>query len=244
MMNSMPKSRSQAASPCFLEAIRLHNGEAQNMSYHLQRMEASIASCTDRRQTTANAQQIAAKALALAEDMRTKNTALQECETLKLRFSYSPAGLNQLELRPYSKAHIQKLHIRQLPHNLPLEQIYSFKYCDRQLFSQLKSGLEATDDIILVYNKRITDAGFASLAFRKAGGKWQTPSTPLLPGTSRTRLLQSGEIGEAEITIQNCTDFDEVCLFNAMLPLAQLCLPISAIQFTEHTEKQHENTTY
>lgn len=78
------------------------------------------------------------------------------------------------------------------------------------------------------YNDLITDAGYASLAFRRGSG-WYTPDTPLLPGTTRTRLLREGTIRAARITADEIGRYSELSIFNAMLPLGTICLPVSAL---------------
>ncbi|THB63141.1 MAG: hypothetical protein D6B26_06345 [Spirochaetaceae bacterium] len=55
-------------------------------------------------------------------------------------------------------------------------------------------------------------------------------ATPLLPGSTRERLLTEGKVRMATITLQNMQEYDQVCLFNAMLPLGECCLPVSSIK--------------
>jgi 4-amino-4-deoxychorismate lyase len=46
-----------------------------------------------------------------------------------------------------------------------------------------------------------------------------TPSTPLLPGTARARLLQEGAIVQDEIKVRDLGRFTKVAIINAMVDL-------------------------
>lgn len=94
---------------------------------------------------------------------------------------------------------------------------YSFKYADRKIFSHLITQAE-TDDIIILKNGLITDSSYANLLFR-SGDQWITPAAPLLPGTQRKRLLQSGAIKEESIRARDLHHFDQIKLINAMLDM-------------------------
>lgn len=61
----------------------------------------------------------------------------------------------------------------------------------------------------------MTDCSIGNLAFRK-GGQWFTPNTPLLQGTQRTYLLQSGQLQEIEIRQEQLEQFDEIRVINAL----------------------------
>jgi 4-amino-4-deoxychorismate lyase len=63
----------------------------------------------------------------------------------------------------------------------------------------------------------VTDASIANLAFYD-GRQWITPDTPLLAGTRRRFLLDSGILHEAPVRPADLRDFHRIRLVNAMIP--------------------------
>jgi 4-amino-4-deoxychorismate lyase len=66
----------------------------------------------------------------------------------------------------------------------------------------------------------VTDSSYANLLFRK-GDNYYTPSTPLLKGTMREKLLDEKKIAERSITRENIREFSEIYLMNAMLGIGE-----------------------
>jgi len=93
---------------------------------------------------------------------------------------------------------------------------YSFKFDDRTKLNELLKQKGNADDILIVKNKFITDTSFSNIVFHD-GEKWITPSTPLLQGTKRTRLLKEGIIIEDEIKVNDMKGFKKAVLINAMV---------------------------
>ena len=71
------------------------------------------------------------------------------------------------------------------------------------------------DEIIIIKDSFVTDCSIGNLAFRK-GTQWFTPNTPLLKGTQREYLLQSGQLQEIEIRQEQLEQFDEIRVINAL----------------------------
>ena len=94
---------------------------------------------------------------------------------------------------------------------------YAHKFVDRSCIESLVRSV-TTDDILIVKHGRITDASFANVVFYD-GTKWITPSTPLLFGTARARLLDDQTLVADEIKKTDLKLFREVALINAMLDL-------------------------
>ena len=92
---------------------------------------------------------------------------------------------------------------------------YRHKYADRSCIEHLMTGIPA-DDILIVREGLVTDTSYANIAFFD-GAHWLTPSSPLLPGTARARLLDEGRIHPEEIRIADLGRFSMVVLMNAML---------------------------
>jgi len=69
---------------------------------------------------------------------------------------------------------------------------------------------------LIVKNGEVTDASFANIVFYD-GKKWVTPKNPLLQGTQRAWLLDSGMITEAIITPGDLPGFIEARIINSMI---------------------------
>ena len=66
------------------------------------------------------------------------------------------------------------------------------------IFSEMLDKKGDCDDILIIRNGLITDMSYANVAFFD-GTQWLTPRIPLLAGTCRERLLETGPIREADI---------------------------------------------
>jgi 4-amino-4-deoxychorismate lyase len=69
---------------------------------------------------------------------------------------------------------------------------------------------------LIIKNELVTDTSIANIAFFD-GEKWLTPKKPLLKGTTRARLLENGEIFEADIDVHTLKNYTQVALLNAMI---------------------------
>ncbi|MBE0655120.1 MAG: aminotransferase class IV [Bacteroidales bacterium] len=98
---------------------------------------------------------------------------------------------------------------------------YSFKLADRSELNRLLEGFEPDEEIIILKDGWVTDASYANLAFY-SGGKWYTPSTPLLNGTKRQLLIRKGKILETVIQESDLKKFQKCSLINAMLDLGEV----------------------
>lgn len=92
---------------------------------------------------------------------------------------------------------------------------YAYKYNDRSLLNNLLDKKQQCDEIIIIKNNDVTDCSIGNLLFLK-DGQWFTPDTPLLQGTQRQYLLDSGKIALASITKDNLSDYQKVMMINAL----------------------------
>lgn len=92
---------------------------------------------------------------------------------------------------------------------------YSWKYEDRSVFEEYIREAQ-TDDIFIVRNGFLTDSSYANIML-KSGREWITPSTPLLPGTQRKRLIDSGKIKVAPVEVTDLAKFQGIKYINAMM---------------------------
>ena len=77
----------------------------------------------------------------------------------------------------------------------------------------------------------ITDSSIGNLIFYD-GKKWLTPSSPLLKGTMRTKLLEGGKIQSRSIQIEDLSGFESLMMINALNPFDQSrALPIENIKY-------------
>lgn len=127
----------------------------------------------------------------------------------KLKITYDLNKNYRTQLIPYAISEIEDF---QLIENNVYD--YSFKFEDRKEFEKMINKAKASE-IIIVKNNHITDTSYSNLLFLK-GKEWFTPSTYLLNGVQRTHLLKNKKIKEAEITLQNITEYSHFQLINAM----------------------------
>ena len=80
------------------------------------------------------------------------------------------------------------------------------------LFSQK----ENCDEILIVKNGLLCDTSIANIALFD-GRKWMTPKTPLLEGTTRQRLLESGFLTVKDIAVEDLKMYSQMALMNAMI---------------------------
>lgn len=83
--------------------------------------------------------------------------------------------------------------------------------------------------ILIVRNNHLTDTSYTNIALYD-GEQWFTPSTPLLCGTMRQRLLDCGLLQEREIMVSDIPKYQYISLFNAMIPLGEVILPVDKIK--------------
>lgn len=127
----------------------------------------------------------------------------------KFRIVYDLTGKHSTQMIPYAMSEISDF---QLVENNSYD--YSFKFENRKELEKMKILAKAAE-IIIVKNNHLTDASYANLLFKK-GKDWFTPKTFLLNGTQRQTLLKSKKIKEAEITLNNLSDYSHFQLINSM----------------------------
>ena len=180
-----------------LESIRVENGKMCYREAHERRMNDSR------------------KALfGLKEPLCLSDTLLPQqlpYGTYKCRIIYSD-NIHTVEVQPYVIRSVRSLQLVECN-----DIDYSHKYENRGLFEQLSTTKKA-DEIIIVKHGLLTDTTYSNIVFYD-GKKWITPSSFLLNGTQRQRLLQTGRIVSAEIRPTDMKHFRYAKLINAMLDL-------------------------
>ncbi|BCD68570.1 aminotransferase class IV family protein [Nitratiruptor sp. YY09-18] len=176
----------------FFETIRIENGEIKNISYHNRRCNET------RHQHFQTSHEID-----LEEFINPPKKGLFRCKIIYAK------NIESTNYYPYTP---------KIPHSFSLQYAnieYSYKYLDRSKIDALKQQ-SPTDDIIIVKEGLLTDTSIANIAFWYKG-EWLTPASPLLPGTTRARLLEQRRIKEAPLTPKECKKFDKMAIMNAMI---------------------------
>ena len=107
---------------------------------------------------------------------------------------------------------------------------YAHKFLDRGHINQLVDRRGECDDVLIVKKGRITDCSFSNIVFLK-GGQWFTPSTPLLAGTMRQKLIDENKIATREIHPEDIRSFETCKIINAMLEFGSPEIEVSEIVF-------------
>lgn len=127
----------------------------------------------------------------------------------KFRIEYDLESNFKTQIIPYAISELDDFELV-----IDNEIDYGFKSADRTQLQKLKDKSHA-DEVIIVKNDQITDTSYSNLLFLK-DKTWFTPNGYLLNGVMRQNLLQSKEIKEAEITLDNIKEFTHFQLINVL----------------------------
>lgn len=198
-------------SPLIFETIRWSKGRPEALSWHQRRLELSL------RQLNPQA------SLPKLADWLRLHPGPDDDAVYKYHVSCDLEG--QLQ-----SPHYDLYHPRSINRLLCVEESelsYSVKWEDRQAFQELanrpelKPILQSDDELIIVQHGNVTDTRYSNLAFWD-GKVWVTPTSYLLPGTRRARLIAAGVLQERPITVQDLPNYQSACLINAMLDLGEV----------------------
>lgn len=142
---------------------------------------------------------------------RVQQAAPETNSIMKCRVLYDEE-IREIQFIPYTRRIIKSFALVQAD---TLD--YRHKYADRGAIDSLKASVQA-DEIIIVKNGFITDASYANLIFFD-GKNWHTPAQPLLHGTRRQSLLNTGKITVADITPASLANYQSFKLINAMMDM-------------------------
>ena len=181
-----------------LETIRCESGEGHHLPYHQARLDNAL-------KTLGYDTSYPLQTLISPPDNR-----IYRC-----RFLYDQNGY-RIEYHPYIPKKIASLRLVQGD-----DVEYSLKFADRDALNLLYEKRDGCDDILIVKNGLITDTTIANIALY-IQGKWITPSTPILEGTTRARLIENGTLSTAYLTPSDCTKATKVAIMNAMLGFVEV----------------------
>lgn len=193
----------------FIETIQLKNGNFLNLHYHQERMNRTISRFFGSDVTF---------------DLRTFLTQNDFPLTGKYRctliYTKSERFLKIIEYKPKE---IKFLRLR-----TDNDINYSWKFANRDELNRHLKEIPENEEIIIIKNGFVTDASYANLVFYD-GKDWYTPSSPLLHGTKRRKLLDEGKIKEKQIRSHELKKFIKCSLINAMLDIGEKEVPVSRI---------------
>ncbi len=194
----------------YIESLRVVDGHICNLAYHQQRMNKT------------RLEMFGQPTPLLLNDVLKGIKA--PSGLVKLRFIYDETGIHDMSCTPYKRKEIRSLHLV-YDDNIN----YPYKSTDRSTLNELKKQQGDCDEILIVRNNHLTDTSYTNIALYD-GEQWFTPSTPLLCGTMRQRLLDCGLLQEREISVSDIPNYQYISLFNAMISLGEIILPIDRIR--------------
>jgi 4-amino-4-deoxychorismate lyase len=119
--------------------------------------------------------------------------------------------IDRIEFVPHEERIVRSL---KLVHDDDIE--YSFKYADRGALEALFEKRGNCDEILIIKNGYVTDTSISNIIFQNRDGHWITPDTPLLNGTMRMYLLESGLITQDTIRPGDLHTFEGAKMINCM----------------------------
>ncbi|MFM8913812.1 MAG: aminotransferase class IV [Flammeovirgaceae bacterium] len=193
----------------FIESIKLLDGEYHNLPLHDERRYHTLVKVTGMKPKETLSQLL--------------DLTLRPLKGLyKCRVIYNEDAC-QVEHVPYAMKRFDSLKVVS---NDSID--YSFKFENRTDLNEIFQQRGACDEVVIVRNGWVTDASYANLLF-KFGNDWITPTTCLLNGVMRQRLLADGKIKEDEIRVNDLSKFESVKLINAMLVMDGNEVPVNKI---------------
>jgi 4-amino-4-deoxychorismate lyase len=182
------------------ETIKVENRILHNLEFHNERLNRSrkhLFGCTDIIDLN--------ELISIPEDLNDN--------VFKCRVVYSEE-IEQIQFANYARRQIRTLKMVECD-NI----VYTYKYVDRKIFSDLMDSVDA-DDILIIKNGKITDTSFSNIVFFD-GTKWVTPAQPLLRGTKREELLRNDIISQENICPRDLSRFEKATLINAMVDFGE-----------------------
>ncbi len=184
----------------FIESLRMEEGTLHHTSWHEQRMTRTLQSVFG----------------CCPFDFRFADVSIPEeyrHGVVKCRVVYGER-IESVEFAPYTPKEIHSLRLVEAPDEMD----YHLKYTDRSALNALRERRGTCSDILIVHRGQLTDTSYSNIVFDD-GERLVTPSTPLLNGTCRQRLLQEGLITAEPLTPDDLPRFRRAILINALLGL-------------------------
>lgn len=179
----------------YVDSIQVKDGKVLNIQYHQNRVNRTL------------------KELNISANFNLKEILVIPKEfskgKYKCRFLYNTQNY-ELEFIPYKKPKIERIKIV-TDNNID----YHIKFSNRNHLNRLKELKGDCDDILIVKNGMVTDLSSANIVFKK-NQKWYTPSTPLLEGTQREKLIDNSLIIVKDIKAEDIQNYEVFRIINAL----------------------------
>jgi len=186
---------------CFLlETIKIENGEIRNLKYHNLRFNKSR-----KEKFGISAEADLSEWLTIPTDM---GSGVYRC-----RMIYG----DQLEKIEFHTPKTRTIRSLKLVHSQEID--YPYKYADRKQLESLFAQRGNCDEVLIVKNGFVTDTSISNIVFRQDDGSWVTPNSPLLSGTMRMYLLDTGQISESVIRPEILHSFTGAKMINCMMDI-------------------------
>ena len=176
-----------------LETIKCEEGIVHNLSYHQTRCDMSRKELYD-----------STDSLDLHALLSPPKKGLYRCRILYAR------AIHSIEYIPYRPKELK--HFKIVSSSID----YHLKYAQRDIFTRLLEQHNDVDEVIIEKNGYLTDVTIANIALYD-GTTWYTPTHPLLKGTMRQKLIDSGFLCTKEIRKETLPRYTHLALINAMI---------------------------
>lgn len=192
----------------FIETLRIEDGKVWHASLHDRRMN-------DTRRAF----------FGPVPDLHVTDYLRPEAYTARTRcrLTYARDAI-RVEYFPY---HVRPVYSLQLVVQDDID--YRYKQADRHVLDEAFALRDTADDVLIVRHGLLTDTSIANIALWN-GCEWHTPAQPLLAGTQRRYLLDTGQIKETDIPVASLGNYRHIRLFNALIPFGEVELPVGQIR--------------
>lgn len=189
-----------------VESILVKNGWFYNLDLHEERMNSAMA------KVYGNTEFVELEDILYSKLTQWMETQGEDVVTgkVKCRVLYERDVID-VEFAPYVMRSIKSLKV---VYDDTID--YSLKNADRTALNNLFNQRGNCDDILIIKNGLVTDAWAANVLFFD-GKEWFTPRIPLLEGTKRRLLLNLEMIKEADIRIEDISNYQKIRLVNALI---------------------------
>lgn len=174
---------------CF-ETLKVENGKLLNLKYHQKRVDRT-------RKLLGSKGKL---------ELKEQNFNLPQNGEFRLRVDYEEE-IKSFTCRPFTCRKFKEFRI------VESDIEYAYKYVNRDALDALKVDEK---EIIIVKNGLLTDTTIANIALH-VDGVWLTPKTPLLQGTTRARLIDSGFLKCADLTLIDLKNAQNFAIMNALI---------------------------
>lgn len=193
-----------------LETFCLVDGEVLNVPYHEARVVRSVGNDFP-----------IGKMVETVRNQAAVENAMQG--RWRASVTYTAEGVERVRLVQYVKPSISALRMISIEENF-----YSKKWADRSRLNGYKEALPQGVEPIFVLEGKVTDTTFSNVVVERDGTLY-IPDMPLLAGTKRHRLLDTGVVRSISLRVDDLRLYERIHLVNAMLDPGELVLSIDAV---------------